>query len=204
MDRTSWLDTAVSGIRFGPDRRAVRAELEGHIEDKTADLQRIFPDIPESEARDRALAGMGDAEELKISLSKIHKPWLGYSNSAYQELGVNLELSGEEGFYNYYATRYMIWANDAAKEALGVGFTGDGPDVSSCFLMNLLFAQLGWTGDAWAQATADIWREIPVLTDVGRYVRNGVLTAELDPEGQESLQRYLGLQYYYSTHFQYK
>ena len=78
MDRTSWLDTAVSGIRFGPDRRAVRAELEGHIEDKTADLQRIFPDIPESEARDRALAGMGDAEELKISLSKIHKPWLGY------------------------------------------------------------------------------------------------------------------------------
>ena len=45
MDRTSWLDTAVSGIRFGPDRKAVRAELEGHIEDKTADLQRIFPGI---------------------------------------------------------------------------------------------------------------------------------------------------------------
>ena len=46
MDRTSWLDTAVSGIRFGPDRKAVRAELEGHIEDKTADLQRIFHGIP--------------------------------------------------------------------------------------------------------------------------------------------------------------
>ena len=69
--------------------------------------------------------------------------------------------------------------------------------------MNLVFDQLGWTGDAWAQATADIWREIPVLTDLGRYVRNGVLTAELDPEGQEILQRYLSLQYYYSTHFQY-
>lgn len=78
MDRTSWLDTAVSGIRFGPDRRAVRAELEGHIEDKTADLQRIFPDIPESEARDRALAGMGDAQELRQELARIHKPWLGY------------------------------------------------------------------------------------------------------------------------------
>lgn len=164
----------------------------GSVMDTAEQLQWLF-DRFRQEERPVVLVVFGD-----------HKPWLGYSNSAYQELGVNLELSGEEGFYNYYATRYMIWANDAAKEALGVGFTGDGPDVSSCFLMNLLFAQLGWTGDAWAQATADIWREIPVLTDVGRYVRNGVLTAELDPEGQESLQRYLGLQYYYSTHFQYK
>ncbi len=133
-----------------------------------------------------------------------HKPWLGYGNSAYQELGVNLDLSTDEGFYNYYATRYFIWANDAAKEALGSDFTGVGEDVSSCFLMNLVFDALGWTGDAWAQAAGDIRREIPVLTDVGRYVRNGTLTAELDPEGQEILQRYLSLQYYYSTHFQYK
>lgn len=86
MDRTSWLDTAVSGIRFGPDRRAVRAELEGHIEDKMADLQRIFPDIPPDEARDRALAGMGDPKELKISLAKVHKPWLGWLWRASQVL----------------------------------------------------------------------------------------------------------------------
>ncbi len=78
MDRTSWLDTAVSDIRFGPDRKAVRAELEGHIEDKIADLQRIFPGIPEEEARERALSGMGDPEELKISLAKVHRPWLGW------------------------------------------------------------------------------------------------------------------------------
>lgn len=86
MDRTIWLDTAVSGIRFGPDRRAVRAELEGHIEDKMADLQRIFPDIPPDEARDRALAGMGDPKELKISLAKVHKPWLGWLWRASQVL----------------------------------------------------------------------------------------------------------------------
>ena len=41
----TWLDTAVKGIRFGPDRRAVRAELAGHLEDKSADLRRIFPDL---------------------------------------------------------------------------------------------------------------------------------------------------------------
>ncbi len=78
MDQKSWLDTAVSGIRFGPDRRAVLEELEGHFEDKIADLRRVFPDIPEAEARERALRGMGDPEELKISLARVHKPWLGY------------------------------------------------------------------------------------------------------------------------------
>jgi len=74
---TDWLDTAVSGIRFGPDRREVRKELEEHIEDKALDLHRIFPDMTEEEAQERALAGMGDAEELKGSLAKVHRPWLG-------------------------------------------------------------------------------------------------------------------------------
>ena len=40
-----WLDTATRGIRFKPDRAAVRAELAAHLEDKRADLQRIFPDL---------------------------------------------------------------------------------------------------------------------------------------------------------------
>ena len=114
-----------------------------------------------------------------------------------------MDLSTEEGFYNYYSTRYLIWANDAAKDVLGQDFLGEGPDVSSCFLMNLLFDYLGWTGDAWAQATTDIWREIPVLTSTGSYIRNGELTTELDPEGQALLSRYQSLEYYYGTHFQY-
>ena len=40
-----WLDRAAAGIRSRPDREAVRAELEAHLEDKTADLVRIFPDL---------------------------------------------------------------------------------------------------------------------------------------------------------------
>ena len=60
-----WLDTAVGGIRFGPDRKEVRAELQAHLEDKTADLQRIFPDISPEEAEAWAIGEMGDAEELR-------------------------------------------------------------------------------------------------------------------------------------------
>lgn len=73
-----WLDRAVSGIRFKPDRLAVRAELYAHLEDRTLDLLRIFPDIAPDEARDRALAGMGDPGEVGAQLAKVHKPWLGW------------------------------------------------------------------------------------------------------------------------------
>lgn len=73
-----WLDIAVSGIRFGPDRKAARAELYAHLEDKAAGLRRAFPDIPEKEAQDRALAGMGDAEEVKKELARVHRPWWGW------------------------------------------------------------------------------------------------------------------------------
>lgn len=74
----NWLETATRGIRFGPDRAAVREELEAHLEDKTADLARIFPDMAPEEAQERALAQMGDPEELGKELARVHKPWLGY------------------------------------------------------------------------------------------------------------------------------
>ena len=73
-----WLALATGGIRFGPDRRAVSEELAAHLEDKTADLQRIFPDMTESEVWDRTLKEMGDPRALGKELAKIHRPWLGY------------------------------------------------------------------------------------------------------------------------------
>ena len=131
-----------------------------------------------------------------------HKPWLGDGNSAYYELGVNIDVASEEGFFNYYGTRYFIWANDAAKEALGLELTGEGPDVSSCFLMNLLFDRLGWTGNAWMQATTDIWKTVPVLTSLWRYEQeDGVLAQAMDTAGLIALDNYWDLEYYYRTHF---
>lgn len=72
-----WLETAVKGIRFWPDRWAVEAELREHLEDKTADMARIFH-IEGEEAEREALKRMGDPEEIGKKLAKIHKPWLGY------------------------------------------------------------------------------------------------------------------------------
>ena len=74
----AWLTTAVSGIRFPMDKEDVRRELSDHFEDKTLDLMRIFPDISPERAEALALARMGDAEELKEELVRIHKPFAGY------------------------------------------------------------------------------------------------------------------------------
>ena len=73
-----WLELATFRIAFIPDRKAVRAELEEHLEDKALDLQRIFPDLTAEEAKERAASEMGDPEEIGKELAKIHKPWLGY------------------------------------------------------------------------------------------------------------------------------
>lgn len=83
-----WLDIATAGIRFGPDRKAVRAELAEHLEDKTLDFLRIFPDLTEEAARERAAAEMGDPEEIGKELAKVHKPWLGYAWLASKALAV--------------------------------------------------------------------------------------------------------------------
>ena len=73
-----WLTTAVSGIKFPYDREEVCQELTDHFEDKTLDLRRIYPELSEAEAEKMALARMGDAEEMKEELARVHKPVAGY------------------------------------------------------------------------------------------------------------------------------
>lgn len=126
-----------------------------------------------------------------------HNPWLGYGNSVYQELGIDLDTSSKSGFYNYYGTRYLIWANDAAREVLGRDFTGAGPDVSPCFLMNVLFDQCGWgRGSAFMQLAGQVMGRTPVVSQSGFYLEDGQLTDTPSEEAQELLSRYEIAQYY--------
>ena len=59
-----WLDLATADIRFKPDRAAVRAELKAHLEDKCADLRRLYPEMNERELDALATRQMGDPEEV--------------------------------------------------------------------------------------------------------------------------------------------
>jgi len=72
-----WLDRATRGLRNHPDWTLARQELLDHLEDKTADLERIFPGMTREEAQELALSQMGDPEEIGAALTRAHSRVLG-------------------------------------------------------------------------------------------------------------------------------
>ena len=71
-----WCESAVSGIRYKPDRSKVYDELRAHLEDRCAAMQDAG--VPEAEAVKRTLTAMGSAEEVAEQMEKIHRPFWGY------------------------------------------------------------------------------------------------------------------------------
>ena len=132
-----------------------------------------------------------------------HKPWLGDDSVTYSELGINLDRSTTEGFRNYYTTRYLIWANDAAKEICGSSFVGEGPDISPCYLMNELFSQLGWEGTAYMKFMNDMESSLPVINTSGFYLADGAVTDSLSGSLLEQKRMIGDVQYYMRRNFLY-
>lgn len=143
-------------------------------------------------------------EPVVLILFGDHKPWLGDGNSVYAELGISFDMSTREGFYNYYSTPYLIWANDAAKEALDFDFVGEGPDLGPYFLMSHFFDLCGWDGPAFMQASREVAAAVPVISETGCYLERGTLTAALSLESASLVKEYNYLQYYQSRNFQYR
>lgn len=144
-----------------------------------------------------------DDEPVILILFGDHNPWMGDGNSVYTAMGIDFDMGTQEGFLNYYSTRYIIWANDAAKEILDCDFQGEGPDLGPNFLMNEVFRLCGWDGPAYMQAIEEVSRQVPVVHTTGRCLENGVLTDSLSPEGEALVKDYKNLQYYWRNHFVY-
>ena len=140
-------------------------------------------------------------EPVVLVLFGDHKPWLGNGSSVYAELGVSLDLSTQEGFYNYFSTPYLIYANKAAKAALGQDFTGEGGDISPCFLMDKLFFECGWTGDGFMQLQRETRAVTPLMHEDGYRMVDGSITLDVPPDVAEICRRYLCAQYYREQHF---
>ena len=174
----------IANEELDEESRTILANYLGSVEDTQKHLTEFVDTL-------RALD-----EPVVLIVFGDHMPWLGNANSVYTALGANLDLSTQEGFYNYWSTRYLIWANDAAREVLDFDFTGEGPDLSPCFLMGHLFDRLGWEGDAYTQATAELRGAVTVLHDNGRYVEHGVFTDVLTAENQALLTRFRHLEHY--------
>ncbi|MDD3165439.1 MAG: LTA synthase family protein [Oscillospiraceae bacterium] len=126
-----------------------------------------------------------------------HKPTLGSGNSAYLDLGVNLDVTTAEGFENYYSTAYCIWANDAAKAVTGNDFTGVGPTVGPYFLMSEVFRRCGYAGSGYAQLAASVMDAVPVIHSTGVYLTaDGTLTDTLSAEDAALVRKLEIAQYY--------
>jgi hypothetical protein len=144
-----------------------------------------------------------DDTPVVLVLFGDHNPWMGDGNSVYTALGIDFDMDTQAGFLNYYSTRYIIWANDAAKEILGNDFQGTGPDISPCFLMNQLFSLCGWDGPAYMQAASAVAAQVPVIHTTGCYLEDGTITTTLTQAHQTLVDDFESVQYLWQTHFAY-
>jgi hypothetical protein len=125
-----------------------------------------------------------------------HNPWMGNNNSMYTRLGVDFDFTTTEGFCNYYCTPYIIYANDAAKEALGFDFVGEGPRISPCFLMNLFFELSGMEGSEYMQLADDMMHASPLVHMYELFMADGEVTETLGGKESELYKEFRIAQYY--------
>jgi hypothetical protein len=124
-----------------------------------------------------------------------HNPWLGDNAWVYEELGINFD--GDDGFYNYYCTPWVIWENDAARAITEDTYSiGDKGNFSPCFLSAELFDLLGWEGDSTINALRDLREYADVIHITGNVRENGVLTTEPSEETAEKIAAYKKIEYY--------
>lgn len=186
------VDDYVANYGLDQDARDILANYFGSV----MDTQRYLAEMVD--------VFRASGEPIVLVLFGDHKPWLGNGNSVYNALGIDLSGGDRESFYSYWSTRYLIWANGAAKKALGREIAGEGPDISPCFLMNVLFEQLGWQGDAHMQAVNQCRRELPVIHNQGQYITaDGELRSfsELTEEQAALARQFRNLEYYRQRHY---
>ena len=166
----TWLDLATAGIRFGPDRAAVRRELAAHLEDKRADLRRRYPDLSEQEADELAAAQMGDPGELGKELARVHKPWLGYLWRVSQGLvGVLL------------AVTVLLWWPGVWAGAVDLVFgLATGGDAIAWYLRGDDPTQAGGPEEPEPGEKIDADRELVLIIRPGASVRIGDYTLAVD------------------------
>ena len=74
MDREEWLARAVKKLPVAGERNRIARELRAHIEDRIDDF--LAAGCPKVQAEEKAVAAMGDPEELGEALLKVHRPWV--------------------------------------------------------------------------------------------------------------------------------
>ena len=143
-----------------------------------------------------------EEEPVIIILFGDHNPFLGDNALAYNELGINLDLSTIDGFLNYYETPYIIHANNSAKEVFNKSFVGTGDTISPMFLMNELFDYCELSGNEYLQYMENMRGTIDVISDYYYKVDNNFINKNnVSKEIKDKIEEYKFVNYYYSKNF---
>ena len=189
----------VSEYYYDPDHLYVRGDMS---EESSIILNNYFWGI---ERTDKALRELTDTlrddpEPLVLVLFGDHKPWLGDNSTVYTDVGIDLRYWDAASNLEYCRTPYLIWANEAAKRALGSDFTGEGGEFSPCYLMMKLFDACGWTGDAYMQALREAYPLVDMISPRLKHYRSGGrLSSDLEsfpPEVVAAVERLRTMSYY--------
>ncbi|WP_147534140.1 LTA synthase family protein [Bacillus marasmi] len=142
-----------------------------------------------------------EEEPVVIILFGDHNPWLADNNTIYEKLGIDLDTSNEEGFYNYYNTPYLIWGNDSANQVLNNDLNDKGPTIGPHFLMNVFFDYAGYEGNEFMKQANEVRSVVDAIHSSGRYVQSKELTEKLPSDSQKKVNEFLHSQYYWKNHF---
>ncbi len=144
-----------------------------------------------------------EKEPVVFVLFSDHLPWMGDGNVYYEEMGIDFSQDSDEINRIQYTTEYLIWANEAAKEKLGNDFMGNGPTISPCYLMNLLFEQCSWEGPPYMQVMSEIMEVMPVVSRNWSFIFDGNFARGIPDEYRDLYARFDDLQYYWRKEFIY-
>lgn len=142
-----------------------------------------------------------DPEPVVVLLFGDHQPRLACCDEFYAAAGLDFSPNSLESLLNSYTTRYLLWANEAARELLGDDLVGEGPTVSPGFLMGVVFERLGWRGSAFMQLGEEVRSQISVINDNGFFLTADGPTGTLTEEQEKLLHRLECAQYYIRTHY---
>lgn len=142
-----------------------------------------------------------------------HLPYLGDNQLGYRELGMTEDPAWNQ--LNAYATPYVIWANDAAAEALDWEAAAAGLDLpeggqlSAAFLGAAVLELTGRAGESpWFDFLNDLRRMAPVVQKQAVVLSDGTLITDLDqwaePSGQTLKAQILKWRQWSYYHLRYK
>ena len=134
-----------------------------------------------------------------------HLPYLGDSQLGYQELGMTNDPAWNQ--LNSYATPYVIWANDAAAEALdwenaaaALDLPQEPSDLSAAFLGAAVLELTGRTGESpWFDFLNHLRRMAPVIQKDAYLLSGGTLVSQtdLDAELRAAVDQWRNWSYYH-------